>query len=199
MNRIPGPIYAAAGAGDLAYQKLRVLPKVLPEKVTELRGRVAELRPVVAERVRQTDLDRLRAAARRNATTIVQNAHLAQHRAAEMYIELVARGERVVHPAPPQQPDTPAVTAPADAAVTAAPEVAQVAAPEAVAQVESTAPEVAQVESTELTEPVVAEARTEAVPAEAEATAAETTEAEQLSVVKPARTATKRVRPAADK
>jgi len=40
-RKIPAPLYAAAGAGDLAYQQLRKLP----ERVAELRERVAELRP----------------------------------------------------------------------------------------------------------------------------------------------------------
>ena len=46
-RKIPNPLYAAAGAGELAYEQLRRLP----ERVAELRGRVADLRPVVAEAV----------------------------------------------------------------------------------------------------------------------------------------------------
>jgi len=94
MNRIPGPVYAAAGAGDLAYEKLRALP----ERVAHLRGRVAELRPVVAESVSasRADLDRLREVARRNAATLVSGAQAAQDKAAAVYSELVVRGEQVV-------------------------------------------------------------------------------------------------------
>jgi hypothetical protein len=83
------PLYAAAGAGDLAYQQLRKLP----EKVAELRDRVGELRPTVAgavtEQRRRVDLDRLRDMARRNASVL-------QERAVGIYGDLVARGERVV-------------------------------------------------------------------------------------------------------
>lgn len=39
-RRIPTPLYAAAGAGDLAYQQLRKLP----ERAAELRDRVGDLR-----------------------------------------------------------------------------------------------------------------------------------------------------------
>ncbi|MBN1171893.1 MAG: hypothetical protein JXA67_06930 [Micromonosporaceae bacterium] len=87
INKIPTPLYAAAGAGDLAYEKLRELP----QKVTQLRGRVAELRPVVEERVRR-------------------RAHAAQGKATAVFGDLVARGERVVRTArtdrPSEQPTT---------------------------------------------------------------------------------------------
>jgi hypothetical protein len=95
-RRIPNPLYAAAGAGDLAYQQLRKLP----ERVAELRERVAELRPAVTEVVNdrrlRTDLGWLGHTARRNATAFVNGAQAAQERAVAVYGELVARGERVV-------------------------------------------------------------------------------------------------------
>jgi len=91
-RKIPTPLYAAAGAGDLAYQQLRKLP----EQVAQLRARVEELRPAVAD----TNLDRLRGAARRNAESLLANAQqgaqLAQDRALAVYTELVARGQKVV-------------------------------------------------------------------------------------------------------
>jgi heparin binding hemagglutinin HbhA len=92
-RKIPNPLYAAAGAGDLAYQQLRKLP----EKVAELRGRVLEMRPVVTEAVSEhnlrADLDKLRETARRNAVSFVTTA---QERAQAVYAQLVAHGERVV-------------------------------------------------------------------------------------------------------
>jgi heparin binding hemagglutinin HbhA len=95
-RKIPTPLYAAAGAGELAYQQLLKLP----ERVAELRGRVQELRPVVAdavaERSLRADLDKLREGARRNAQVVVSGAQVAQERAFAVYTELVARGERVV-------------------------------------------------------------------------------------------------------
>ncbi|ABP52802.1 hypothetical protein [Salinispora tropica] len=115
-SRIPAPLYAAAGAGDLAYQQLRKLPAV----VSELRDRVAadlstvngaELRQkatetlrtatVTAENLRRraaTDLDlsRLRETATRNAAVVVASAQAAQERAATTYGALVGHGERVV-------------------------------------------------------------------------------------------------------
>jgi heparin binding hemagglutinin HbhA len=106
-RRIPNPLYAAAGAGELAYEQLRRLP----ERVSELRGRVAELRPVVAEAVTErvserglrADLDKLRDGALRNAQAFVSGAQVAQRQAAAVYDELVARGERVVASARTEQ------------------------------------------------------------------------------------------------
>ncbi len=82
-QRIPGPLYAAAGAGDIAYQQLRKLPA----KVAELRERVGGS---------DADVDRLRGAARRNAHAFVTGAQAAQERAQAIYADLVARGEEVV-------------------------------------------------------------------------------------------------------
>jgi hypothetical protein len=93
-RRIPTPLYAAAGVGDLAYQQLRKLPG----KVAELPGKVAELR----ERVdtndlgRRVDVDKLRAAAKRNADALRTGALAAQDRATAVYTDLVARGQQVV-------------------------------------------------------------------------------------------------------
>jgi heparin binding hemagglutinin HbhA len=122
-TRIPAPLYAAAGAGDLAYRQLRKLPAV----VIDLRGKATttgvelrekavagtdELREKAVATLRTastsagqlrgkatpTDLhvERLREAAMRNAAAMVAGAHAAQERAAAVYSALVARGERVV-------------------------------------------------------------------------------------------------------
>ena len=99
-TRIPAPLYAAAGAGDLAYQQLRKLPAV----VTELSDRaVASLRTVndtassTATTVRSTasatDFDKLRESATASAVAFAQAA---QERALAVYTSLVAHGERVV-------------------------------------------------------------------------------------------------------
>ncbi|WP_025618597.1 hypothetical protein [Salinispora cortesiana] len=115
-SRIPAPIYAAAGAGDLAYQQLRKLPAA----VTELGNRVvadlstvdgAELRQKATETLRTAtataenlrrraasdlDLSRLRETATRNAAVVVASAQAAQERAVTTYGALVGHGERVV-------------------------------------------------------------------------------------------------------
>jgi hypothetical protein len=147
MDRIPTPVYAAAGAGDLAYQKLRQLPDRVAElrgKVTELRpavaelrGKVTELRPAVSEETLRADLDRLRAAARRNANTVVSGAQAAQQRAAVVYTDLVTRGEEVVRAARDQRAakeagaetitTTEAVAVEAEPATVAIPAAAEVA------------------------------------------------------------------------
>jgi heparin binding hemagglutinin HbhA len=95
-RKIPAPLYAAAGAGDFAYQRLRQLP----EQVAQLRERVTEIAPAVSGAVSEAnlrvDLDRLRDVARRNAATLVAGAQQAGERAAAVYSGLVVRGERVV-------------------------------------------------------------------------------------------------------
>jgi hypothetical protein len=99
-TRFPAALYAAAGAGDLAYQQLRKLPAVvsdLSEKAaTSIRtyneqagAKAQELRT----KAQTTDYDALRG----NASSVVSSlAQLAQERAVTTYATLVARGERVV-------------------------------------------------------------------------------------------------------
>ncbi|MGC4866877.1 hypothetical protein ACLQ3B_15745 [Micromonospora sp. DT53] len=116
-NRIPAPIYAAAGAGELAIEQLRKLPAVVgvlsTRVVADLGGRAVltgfELKQKATETLRTAnetadlaklrevaDIDKLRAAATRNAANLVAGAQVAQERAFAAYGALVARGERVV-------------------------------------------------------------------------------------------------------
>ena len=99
-TRFPAPLYAAAGAGDLAYQQLRKLPAV----INELSDRAAaslknanETATTTAVSLREkattTDLDKLRNTAASGAAAFAQ---VAQERAVAVYTALVARGERVV-------------------------------------------------------------------------------------------------------
>ncbi|HWS36076.1 MAG TPA: hypothetical protein VN408_25490 [Actinoplanes sp.] len=99
-TKIPAPLYAAAGAGDLAYEQLRKLPAVVTElsdkaaaslrayneqagtKASELRGKAET-----------TDFTALRDSA---ATAATNFAQVASERALAVYNELVARGEKVV-------------------------------------------------------------------------------------------------------
>lgn len=136
-TKIPGPLYAAAGAGDLAIERLRKLPAkvaVLQERLQdELPGRlsglqdkitqkVAEIPSLVAElrqRVVDADADKLRESARRNAQAALTGAQVAQERAAVLYAKLVARGEQVVGRSVPPTKTGPVVAevvgTPADA------------------------------------------------------------------------------------
>jgi heparin binding hemagglutinin HbhA len=116
-TRIPAPLYAAAGAGDLAYQQLRKLPTV----VGELSGRAVaggfELREkaVASLKVANTtatslrdkaataDVEKLRDQA---ATNVVAFAQAATERAAAVYTALVTHGERVVGTGVVQAADT---------------------------------------------------------------------------------------------
>jgi heparin binding hemagglutinin HbhA len=124
--KIPNPIYAAAGAGDLAIERLRKLPERvagLQERVNaiqdELPGRmtvigdkvtqkVAEIPSLVAElrqRMVDADTDRLRETARRNANQFMASAQAAQEKAVAIYTDLVARGQSVVTGAPATRPE----------------------------------------------------------------------------------------------
>ena len=93
-TRIPAPLYAAAGAADLAYRKLR-----------DLQARVAEQRSFPT--ARELDVDKLRGVAKRNVKAfvvsaqaaqekVIAGAQVAQDKAVEIYTDLVARGEKVV-------------------------------------------------------------------------------------------------------
>jgi hypothetical protein len=106
-TKIPTPLYAAAGAGDLAYQQLRKLPTVVGELSVrafaggyELREKaaaslkVAETRAsTLRDKATTADLDKLRDKATSNAFALAQAA---QERAVAVYTLLVSHGERVV-------------------------------------------------------------------------------------------------------
>ncbi|AVT36505.1 hypothetical protein [Plantactinospora sp. BB1] len=203
--RIPAPLYAVAGAGELAYQQLRRLPAVvsglgdeatrseLREKAvtttTELREKAvltlrnansgaANLRHRATNR--ELDLDGLREATIRNAAVVVAGAQAAQERAIAVYGDLVARGERVVGSGVVQAADTvnADMVATETPAVTAAGQPAlSTTPPEVVEQVKEVA------------------AATEA----AEATPAKTPAVKRRPAAKSTRPAAKRTRPAADK
>jgi hypothetical protein len=106
-TRIPAPLYAAAGAGDLAYQQLRKLPDVVFElsaRVNEISERAAASlkaandqagtkAAALRDKATTTDFDKLRDTA---TTGAVAFAQIASERAVAAYTALVARGERVV-------------------------------------------------------------------------------------------------------
>jgi heparin binding hemagglutinin HbhA len=116
-TRIPAPLYAAAGVGDLAYQQLRKLPTV----VGELSGRavaggfelrekaVASLKVAnttaasLRDKAATTDIETLRDKATHNAVTFAQ---VAQERVSAVYTALVSHGERVVGTGVVQAADT---------------------------------------------------------------------------------------------
>jgi heparin binding hemagglutinin HbhA len=101
-NKIPGPVYAAAGAGDLAYRKLRKLPAVLSGLTGKAAAGTADLREKAianSAELREkavTGRAELRDVARRNAAALVNGAQVAQEKATTVYEELVARGARVI-------------------------------------------------------------------------------------------------------
>ena len=93
MNRteIPAPFYAAAGAGDVAYQQLRRLPELANRTADQLRQRFA-----TPERDLNAELARLRESAQRSREALLARAVTVQDRTVAGYRRLVARGERVM-------------------------------------------------------------------------------------------------------
>ena len=95
-TRFPAPLYAAAGAGDLAYQQLRRLPAVLDElagRVNEFGDQAGTKAAQLRDKASTTDFDKLRDNA---AASAIAFATTATERAVAAYTALVARGERVV-------------------------------------------------------------------------------------------------------
>ncbi|GAB2595622.1 hypothetical protein Aab01nite_25850 [Paractinoplanes abujensis] len=99
-TRFPAPLYAAAGAGDIAVEQLRKLPAVINDlseraaaslrTYNEQAGtKAAELR----DKASTTDFEALRGNAASVATSFAQ---IVEDRAVAAYTALVARGERVV-------------------------------------------------------------------------------------------------------
>ncbi|MET7945488.1 hypothetical protein [Micromonospora sp. NPDC005324] len=206
-NRIPAPIYAAAGAGELAIEQLRKLPAVVgvlsTRVVADLGGRAVltgfELKQKATETLRTAnetadlaklrevaDIDKLRAAATRNAALVVAGAQVAQERAFAAYGALVARGERVVGAGVLEAAETVNADIEATEAVTPAATVAATTTPAAVSPADMPTPaDVAE----------IAEAKPAAVKKVARAPKA-AKPAETPSVKLPR--ATKRTRPAAE-
>lgn len=92
---LPTPIYAAAGAGDLAYQRLRKLPDAAARTLRSAGRTASDLRRRMAEG-HGLDLTRVRESAQRNAAVAAARASAAQRRAAAGYRRLVAHGEQVL-------------------------------------------------------------------------------------------------------
>jgi hypothetical protein len=89
-------VYAAAGIGELAYQQLRKIP-ALAEDLRTKAGQLREQGPSwraqatdkAAELAGKVDVEKIR-------TALVTNAQKAAEKAASLYEDLVARGEKVV-------------------------------------------------------------------------------------------------------
>jgi heparin binding hemagglutinin HbhA len=99
-TRIPAPLYAAAGAGDLAYQQLRKLPTVVNQlseraaaSLKAANEQAGSTATALRDRATTTEFDKLRETATAGALAFAQ---IAQERATALYTTLVARGERVV-------------------------------------------------------------------------------------------------------
>jgi hypothetical protein len=87
-TKIPAPVYAVAGAGDVALRQLRKLPAVTAELRAEIPARAVELGVALPARAAE-----LRAQVATQVPAAVQSL---MAEAQQVYLELVARGERVV-------------------------------------------------------------------------------------------------------
>src|SRR5690606_10093021 len=99
--RIPTPLYAVAGVGDLAYRQLRKLPELLGELGVRAASSTVELREKAGAALRAAntaagslrerasgadfDLARLRDLAQRNAANLLAHLQTAQERAVVTY------------------------------------------------------------------------------------------------------------------
>jgi hypothetical protein len=97
-TRLPKPLYAVAGAGEIAYRRLRTLPERVEALREQLTPRVRTLREQLPGRV-----EALRAEVPAKVTTLGAGAR-------EVYGDLVARGEKVVDAARARRTDGPAGT-----------------------------------------------------------------------------------------
>lgn len=99
-KKLPKPVYAAAGAGELALEQLRKLPGRLGElrenaRIEERLGKARENLRDVGGKVRGLDKDGLREAAMTAVGVAAATAAKAQVKAKETYADLIERGERV--------------------------------------------------------------------------------------------------------
>ncbi|CAM3278880.1 hypothetical protein [Stackebrandtia soli] len=98
--KLPGPLYAAAGAGDAVVEQL----KKIPAKLDELRNKskmdehVEAVRDGIMDRIetlRNLDGETVKKTASDTAASLSEKAKEAREKAADTYAELVERGERV--------------------------------------------------------------------------------------------------------
>jgi hypothetical protein len=114
-TRIPTPVYAVAGVGDIAYRQLRELREEIPSRVAGLRTEIAEI---------PARVERARAEVPATVNSLVDGAF-------EVYGTLVRRGEKAIgrrrtvtaavstHTAPSTTAKKTAAKAPAKRATTA--------------------------------------------------------------------------------
>lgn len=100
---LPAAVYAAAGASDLAYQRLRRLPGATTRALDAARRSASELREQGTPTPTRLDGDRLatgaarlRESTRRGGEMVVARAAEFQERAVSGYRHLVQHGEHVV-------------------------------------------------------------------------------------------------------
>jgi len=110
QSTLPRPVYAFAGAGDLAAEQLKRLAAQAPEIQARAAELPQELRKLASELPRDlqnlaTDLPSLAAQLQAKArdidvetvtAAVRKNVDAAQHKAVDVYDELVARGQKAV-------------------------------------------------------------------------------------------------------
>jgi len=98
-TELPAALYAAAGAGDLAYRRLRKLPETTARTLRTASQTAGAWRQRLVSRERDltAELSQVRAQARRRAEALAARAAKAQEKAVAGYRNLVAHGEEVVN------------------------------------------------------------------------------------------------------
>jgi hypothetical protein len=117
QSTLPRPVYAVAGAGELAAEQLKKLaaqaPEIqaraaeLPQEIRkiandlprDLQNLATDIPSIAAQlqaKARGIDVDVVTKAVKRNVETARKNLDTAQHKAVDVYGDLVKRGERVV-------------------------------------------------------------------------------------------------------
>src|SRR5690606_31504612 len=98
-TELPDAFYAAAGVGDLAYQRLRKLPETTARTLRTASQTAGALRERLINREREltAELGQMRATARRRAESLAARAAKAQEKAVARYRSLVAHGEQIVN------------------------------------------------------------------------------------------------------
>lgn len=110
QSTLPRPLYAFAGAGDIAAEQLKKLASRTPELQARAAELPSELRKIANDLPREvqnlaTDLPSLAAQLQAKArdldvdavtAAVRKNVESAQHKAVDVYDELVARGQKAV-------------------------------------------------------------------------------------------------------
>lgn len=117
QSTLPKPVYAVAGAGDLAAEQIKKLASQAPELQARAAELPQEIRKIAADlprdlqnlatdlpslaadlqtKARGLDVETVTAVVRKNTAAVRKNVETAQHKAVDVYGDLVERGQKFV-------------------------------------------------------------------------------------------------------